>query len=133
MSCEVLRPWPQRPTEGELFFNVELSPMASPGFEVGRPSPVATEVARMLERCLKESRAVETESLCIIAGEKVCHLSHVANPTFLGCVYFRCRRMYVREIEACITWRVSRKVWTLCPGMVDTRGHPCVGSLWQHH
>lgn len=45
--------------------------MASPGFEVGRPSPVATEVARMLERCLKESRAVDTESLCIIAGEKV--------------------------------------------------------------
>ena len=46
--------------------------MASPGFEVGRSSPVATEVARMLERCLKESRAVDTESLCIIAGEKVC-------------------------------------------------------------
>lgn len=71
VSCEVVRPRPQRPTEGELFFNVELSPMASPGFEVGRPSPVATEVARMLERCLKESRAIDTESLCIIAGEKV--------------------------------------------------------------
>ena len=71
MSCEVVRPRPQRPTEGELFFNVELSPMASPAFEVGRPSPVATRIARMLERCLKESRAVDMESLCIIAGEKV--------------------------------------------------------------
>lgn len=71
MSCEVVRPRPQRPTEGELVFNVELSPMASPGFEVGRPSPLATEIARMLERCLKESRAIDTESLCLIAGEKV--------------------------------------------------------------
>ena len=71
VSCEVVRPRPPRPTEGELFFNIELSPMASPGFEVGRSSPVATEVARMLERCLKESRAVDMESLCIIAGEKV--------------------------------------------------------------
>ena len=72
VSCEVIRPRPQRPTEGELFFNVELSPMASPAFEVGRSSPLATEIARMLERCLRESRAVDTESLCIIAGEKVC-------------------------------------------------------------
>ena len=45
--------------------------MASPGYEVGRPSPVATEAARMLERCVKESRAVDMESLCIIAGVKV--------------------------------------------------------------
>ena len=45
--------------------------MASPRFEVGRLSPLATEIARMLERCLKESRAIDTESLCLIAGEKV--------------------------------------------------------------
>ena len=36
-----------------------------------RPSSVATEMGRTLERCFKESRAVDTESLCIIAGEKV--------------------------------------------------------------
>lgn len=36
-----------------------------------RPSSVATEIGRTLERCFKESRAVDTESLCIIAGEKV--------------------------------------------------------------
>ena len=29
-------PRPNRPTEGQLFINVELSPMASPAFEVGR-------------------------------------------------------------------------------------------------
>ncbi len=36
VSCEVVQPRPQRPTEGQLFFNVEFSPMASPGFEIGR-------------------------------------------------------------------------------------------------
>ena len=36
-----------------------------------RPSSQATEIGRTLERCFKESRAVDTESLCIIAGEKV--------------------------------------------------------------
>lgn len=30
-------PYPDRPTEGPLRFNVEFSPMASPAFEPGRP------------------------------------------------------------------------------------------------
>ena len=45
--------------------------MASPSFDVGRPSSSSTEINRTLERCVKESRAVDTESLCIVAGEKV--------------------------------------------------------------
>ena len=36
VSCEVAQPKPNRPTEGQLFVNVELSPMASPAFEAGR-------------------------------------------------------------------------------------------------
>ena len=36
-----------------------------------RPGPLATELGQILERCFKESRAVDTESLCIIASEKV--------------------------------------------------------------
>ena len=45
--------------------------MAAPSFQTGRPPPAAVEVLRVVERALKESRAVETESLCIVAGEKV--------------------------------------------------------------
>lgn len=30
-------PYPDRPSEGSVFFNVEFSPMASPAFEPGRP------------------------------------------------------------------------------------------------
>ena len=32
----------------------------------------ATELTAVLERHLKDSRAVDTEALCIVAGEKVC-------------------------------------------------------------
>jgi exosome complex component RRP45 len=91
--CEVAAPFPDRPSEGlvlcrvvgfycsgflfklvcagTLKFNVELSPMASPAFEAGRPSELAVEVARILERTLKDSRVVDLESLCIVPEEKV--------------------------------------------------------------
>ena len=38
---------------------------------VPRQSSLSVEVGRVLERCQKEARAVDTESLCIIAGQKV--------------------------------------------------------------
>ena len=41
-----------------------------------RPSSYAVEMMRILERCIKESRAIDTESLCIIAGEKASYLLH---------------------------------------------------------
>eukprot|EP00040_Diaphanoeca_grandis_P004684 m.29745 g.29745 ORF g.29745 m.29745 type:complete len:349 (-) comp16153_c0_seq1:184-1230(-) len=70
-SCEIVVPSPNRPSEGTIRYNVELSPMAAPSFDVGRPSPKAIEIQRIVERVLKDSRAVETESLCIVSGEKV--------------------------------------------------------------
>ena len=45
--------------------------MAAPSFEVGRPSALSVEVRRIVERGLKECKAVDCESLCIVAGEKV--------------------------------------------------------------
>ncbi|XP_041359365.1 exosome complex component RRP45-like [Gigantopelta aegis] len=71
VSSEITVPKPTRPTDGILFVNVELSPMASPSFEPGRQSEFGVELTRLLERCLKESRCIDTESLCIVAGQKV--------------------------------------------------------------
>lgn len=34
-------------------------------------SEYGVELNRLLERCIKESRCVDTESLCIVSGEKV--------------------------------------------------------------
>ncbi|KAG1674614.1 hypothetical protein FOA52_001863 [Chlamydomonas sp. UWO 241] len=64
-------PYAERPQEGPIRFNVELSPMASPAFEAGRPSEEANELARLLDRALRQTRAVDQEALCVLAGRKV--------------------------------------------------------------
>ncbi|KJE88989.1 polymyositis/scleroderma autoantigen 1 [Capsaspora owczarzaki ATCC 30864] len=71
VSCELTKPFPDRPAEGAVQFNVELSPMASPAFEPGRPSEQAIELSRMVERVVKDSNAIDTTSLCVISGEAV--------------------------------------------------------------
>lgn len=117
VSCHVIQPRPQRPTEGQLYFNVELSPMASPGFEVGRPSSVATEITRTLERCVKESRAVDLESLCIIAGEKVSnssvHLHHYI--TFFSSI----TSSFILNITSKIRYECGSILTTHYPGVGD--------------
>lgn len=44
--------------------------MASPAFEVGRPTSDEVVLSRVLEKAIRRSSALDTESLCIIAGEK---------------------------------------------------------------
>jgi exosome complex RNA-binding protein Rrp42 (RNase PH superfamily) len=38
---------------------------------VGRPSEEEVLISRTIEKALRRSRAVDTEGLCIVAGEKV--------------------------------------------------------------
>lgn len=51
--------------------HVEMSPMAALHFESGRQSNISVQVNRLLEKCLKESKCVDLEALCIVAEEKV--------------------------------------------------------------
>ncbi|XP_004646220.1 exosome complex component RRP45 isoform X2 [Octodon degus] len=71
VSCELVAPKLNRATEGILFFNLELSQMAAPSFEPGRQSDLLVKLNRLLERCLRNSKCIDTESLCVVAGEKV--------------------------------------------------------------
>ena len=74
VSCSIMEPRPTRPNEGSLFIHVEFPPMCSQRFmnkAYGTVDEEITEVTRLLERCLKESKAVDTESLCIVTEEKV--------------------------------------------------------------
>ncbi|XP_005386841.1 PREDICTED: exosome complex component RRP45 [Chinchilla lanigera] len=71
VSCELVAPKLNRATEGILFFNLELSQMAAPAFEPGRQSDLLVKLNRLLERCLRNSKCIDTESLCVVAGEKV--------------------------------------------------------------
>lgn len=71
VRAELVQPYPDRPTEGQFSLNVDLSPMASPQFEVGRPSLVAVEMGRLLERAVLKSRAVDVEALCVVPSKHV--------------------------------------------------------------
>ncbi|EHB13021.1 Exosome complex exonuclease RRP45 [Heterocephalus glaber] len=71
VSCELVAPKLNRATEGILFFNLELSQMAAPAFEPGRQSDLLVKLNRLLERCLRNLKCTDTESLCAVAGEKV--------------------------------------------------------------
>ncbi|XP_063738870.1 exosome complex component RRP45 isoform X1 [Eleginops maclovinus] len=71
VSGELVAPKENRPNEGIMFFNIELSPMASPAFEQGRQSELSVKLNRQLERCLRNSKCIDTESLCVVSGVKV--------------------------------------------------------------
>ncbi|KAF2205286.1 exoribonuclease [Delitschia confertaspora ATCC 74209] len=74
ISVEVTAPLPERKFDGVFQIVTEFSPMASPAFEVGRPTDAEVILARILEKAIRRSNALDTESLCIIAGLKVFHL-----------------------------------------------------------
>ncbi|KAL2897388.1 Exosome complex component RRP45B [Bienertia sinuspersici] len=57
--------------EGSLSIYTEFSPMADPAFDAGRPEESAVELGRIIDRGLRESRAVDTESLCVVSGKLV--------------------------------------------------------------
>ncbi len=64
-------PFPDRPNEGVLTVNSEFVPLASPEFEAGPPSEESVELARIVDRGIRESKAIELEKLCLIPGKKV--------------------------------------------------------------
>lgn len=45
VSCELVSPKDSRPTEGLMIFNLELSPMASPGFQSSRYKSACQEMS----------------------------------------------------------------------------------------
>ncbi|MCO5605280.1 hypothetical protein L7F22_059462 [Adiantum nelumboides] len=69
VTCQLVQPYPDQPNEGSLVVYTEFSPMADPSFEVGRPGENAVELGRVIERGLRDSRAIDTESLCIVSGK----------------------------------------------------------------
>jgi exosome complex component RRP42 len=64
-------PFPDKPDEGTLIVCAEFSPLASPDFETGPPRENAIELARVVDRGIRESGAIDTKKLCIKKEEKV--------------------------------------------------------------
>lgn len=70
-TSQLVQPYRDRPNEGTLSIFAEFSPMGDPSFEAGRPGEAAIELGRVIDRGLRESRAVDMESLCVVAGKSV--------------------------------------------------------------
>jgi len=63
-------PYPDTPNQGNLMVNAEFLPLSSSRFEAGPPQIDAIELARVVDRGIRESKMIDTASLCIIPGEK---------------------------------------------------------------
>lgn len=64
-------PYPDTQDQGNLIVNCELLPLSNPDFEPGPPSIDSIEIARVTDRCIRESHALDLSKLCIKKGEKV--------------------------------------------------------------
>ncbi len=71
ISMQVGDPYSDSPNSGVMTTAAELIPMASPEFESGPPGPEATELARVVDRGIRETDTLDLEELCIEPGEKV--------------------------------------------------------------
>jgi len=70
-KIETGEPFPDTPNEGVLTVNAELVPLASSTFEPGPPDENSIELARIVDRGIRESKAIDLEKLCIAPGKKV--------------------------------------------------------------
>ena len=64
-------PYPDTPDAGVMTTAAELIPLASPDFEAGPPRENAIELARVVDRGIRESNVIELEKLCLEPGEKI--------------------------------------------------------------
>jgi exosome complex component RRP42 len=71
VKVETGTPYPDKPDAGVLTVNAELVPIASPSFEPGPPNEDSVELARVVDRGLRESQAVDLSKLCVTPGKLV--------------------------------------------------------------
>ncbi len=71
VKMSVGTPYLDHPDEGVLVTNVEMKPMSHPSFDTGAPRPSTIEMARVIDRGIRESKMIDLEGLCIEPGEKV--------------------------------------------------------------
>ncbi|CAI7618385.1 unnamed protein product [Penicillium bialowiezense] len=68
ISAEVTKPQDDRPFDGVFNINMELTNMGSPAWESGRSNDLEAAVTHTLDRVIRRSNALDTESLCILKG-----------------------------------------------------------------
>ena len=64
-------PYPDHDDEGTMMTGMEFSPICGERYEAGPPKINAIEVARVVDRGIRESGFIDWKKLCIKKGEKV--------------------------------------------------------------
>lgn len=71
VKVEKGEPFPDTPESGVLMVNAELRPIAAPTFELGPPNENSIELARVVDRGIRESESIALDKLSITSGEEV--------------------------------------------------------------
>jgi exosome complex component RRP42 len=71
VKLEVGQPYPDSPDQGVLITTAELLPLSSPDIQPGPPDAKTIEIARIVDRGIRESKMIDFKKLCIKEGELV--------------------------------------------------------------
>jgi len=71
VKMEIMEPYPDTQDEGSIMVGAELLPLSNPEFELGPPGIQAIELARVVDRGIRESKCMDFKKFCITEGEKV--------------------------------------------------------------
>jgi len=71
VKMNVGTPYPDSADQGVLITGAELGPMSDPAFLSGPPGPAAIELARIVDRGVRESKMIDMKKMCIREGELV--------------------------------------------------------------
>lgn len=71
VKLEMGSPYADTPDQGNLMVGAELLPLSSHRFEAGPPTMESIELARVIDRTVRESHTMDLKKLCITPGEKV--------------------------------------------------------------
>lgn len=71
VKMDVQEPYPDHEDEGTMVTGMEFSPISGARYESGPPKIDAIEVARVVDRGIRESKFIDFKKLCIKEGEKV--------------------------------------------------------------
>ncbi|MBP7708216.1 exosome complex protein Rrp42 [Candidatus Pacearchaeota archaeon] len=75
VKMALVTPYPDGPSEGTLSVGMEMGPLADDEFQNGPPTIESIEVARVIDRGIRESKLIDFEKLCVVPGEKVWQVS----------------------------------------------------------
>src|SRR3972149_4670199 len=71
VKVQLDKPFEDTPDKGLLIVTAEVLPIASPYAEPGPPDEDAVELARVVDRGIRESGMIDVSKLCLVPGKKV--------------------------------------------------------------